>query len=79
MRKGQRVPYEIVETLLRARQQLLDVATRCADPMYEDELNRSGMASDCAYVAEHIDDLIERWRIPVARYGQFLKVRGMTR
>lgn len=67
MRKGQRVPREIVETLIRARQQLLEVATRYTDPTYDQELERLGMALDCDNMVCEIDDLIERWRIPVRR------------
>lgn len=65
MRKGQRVPREIVETLTRARQQLLEVASRYKDPMYDDPNERLGMVLDCDNAACEIDNLIERWRIPV--------------
>lgn len=62
------IPPDVHEAIRHARWWLLRVAERLSDDAYADEGNRSGLAMDCDFQADLLDELLDSYGLP-SRYS----------
>jgi hypothetical protein len=58
------IPPDVHEAIRQARWWLLLFAERITDEIYANELNRHGMAIDCAWEADNLDLILAEYGLP---------------